>query len=48
MGFGFMKGKKEGPLDGALNLIPLNKIAPIYIYIPYIVPVYLSSPQIPE
>ena len=34
---------KEGPVEGALNLIPYITIY-IYIPIPYIVPIYLSSP----
>ena len=36
-----LNGQKEGTLEGALNLIP-----PGNLYIPYIVPTYLTSPQI--
>ena len=34
------RGYEQGPLEGTLNLVP--HIQPLYI--PYIVPVYLSSP----
>ena len=45
-GPGIIKGYKEGPLEGTLNLISLNSphISPLYV--PYIVPLHLSSPQV--
>ena len=50
-GSGTITGEKEGLLEGTLNLLLLHNLYIyiytylfIYVFIPYIAPLYLSSP----